>query len=439
MERRTPVPDAPAIDRDASGREILFNLRIRVITPMFGGSAAPREVDVRVPVRATSVRGHLRFWWRVCKSAGCATVEELFKEEEALWGSTDVPSTIHAVVETLSRGKEVACATLDRSGRPNWEDGYPGYALFPFKGDEKAEESQTRPSGPAVAREGVEFRLRLEVDCALAHDRRDKAKKAAEAALWAWLTFGGVGARTRRGCGSLFCADAPFSMPGAGPTALAARLTEQAATYVASGSAIHEGPALRGARIIVAATPPQRPSMGPAKDAWVHAVGLLEQFRQSPVGRPTKFGKTRWPEANSIRSLDGDDEGSDYYPRADLGLPIIFQFPQEKRPQHRIQPGRAQATRMASPLIVKALGLLGNNAATLVVCLTAPHVWELGAGAIELENMDTHAVTTLSPASLHDPARAQAVPPLRQYGETARDAFMAYAAQVTRGVEARFV
>lgn len=26
-----------------------------------------------------------------------------------------------------------------------------------------------------------------------------------EAALWAWINFGGLGARTRRGCGSLYC------------------------------------------------------------------------------------------------------------------------------------------------------------------------------------------------------------------------------------------
>ncbi|MGY4786965.1 RAMP superfamily CRISPR-associated protein [Bacillus sp. OHL2] len=30
-------------------------------------------------------------------------------------------------------------------------------------------------------------------------------KKEVEAALWAWINFGGLGSRTRRGCGSLYC------------------------------------------------------------------------------------------------------------------------------------------------------------------------------------------------------------------------------------------
>ena len=38
---------------------------IKLITPMYGGRIVAGVVDEEMPVRVTSIRGHLRFWWRL--------------------------------------------------------------------------------------------------------------------------------------------------------------------------------------------------------------------------------------------------------------------------------------------------------------------------------------------------------------------------------------
>ena len=83
---RTPdivAPDDETKDKLlAPRREPLFDLEISVITPLFGGGAEPGVADLLAPVRASSIRGHLRFWWRACKCANFATADELFGAEE---------------------------------------------------------------------------------------------------------------------------------------------------------------------------------------------------------------------------------------------------------------------------------------------------------------------------------------------------------------------
>jgi len=53
----------------------------RFLTYVMGGGVQVKDhVKLRdevTQVRAASIRGHLRFWWRVCNPSGCATVEEL--------------------------------------------------------------------------------------------------------------------------------------------------------------------------------------------------------------------------------------------------------------------------------------------------------------------------------------------------------------------------
>jgi len=66
-----------------------WTLKLKTITPMFGGSATPREVDQENPVRAASVRGHLRFWWRATAGGQYTSAEKLFEAEEQIWGSAE--------------------------------------------------------------------------------------------------------------------------------------------------------------------------------------------------------------------------------------------------------------------------------------------------------------------------------------------------------------
>jgi CRISPR-associated protein Cmr1 len=82
-------PDPPPRPRRPGGGPPVKSLRVRLktMTPILGGSSAPRELDTLEPIRAPSIRGHLRFWWRALHGHACATAAELAHRERALWGA----------------------------------------------------------------------------------------------------------------------------------------------------------------------------------------------------------------------------------------------------------------------------------------------------------------------------------------------------------------
>lgn len=67
--------------------------RCRLLTPLYGGGVTAGEIDRQMPVRATAIRGQLRFWWRLLnrrRPAFCSDGQpdsgKLFAGERALWG-----------------------------------------------------------------------------------------------------------------------------------------------------------------------------------------------------------------------------------------------------------------------------------------------------------------------------------------------------------------
>ncbi|MGQ9697571.1 MAG: type III-B CRISPR module RAMP protein Cmr1, partial [Armatimonadota bacterium] len=344
-------------------RDPLFELEIHVVTPLFGGSAQAGQVDHQLPIRGASVRGHLRFWWRACKGAGYDNPRDLFEAEKRIWGSTDEPGAIDVDVEMLQQGKEVSSAEYSRrpdgtyGSLPKWREGYPAYALFPFQGKLKNGRTQI-DQPPAKALEDVGFRLRL---LSARRQDRDSLCAEAEAALWAWLTFGGIGARTRRGCGSLFCSHGAFHPSGD----IRKWLKQKADTHVTSNHGDTLIPLLSGARLLWG-------NECPVLDAWCKAIEAMHSFRQGlnfarkHGSQPNRPGRSRWPEADSIRkAINAWDPrhfpqhpACPFYPRADLGLPIVFHFSSDKDPSDCIlEASGDKATRMASPIILKPLAL----------------------------------------------------------------------------------
>jgi len=174
-----------ALLRPNGARVLTWERTYTLITPLFGGGVEPREADPVSVVRATEVRGQLRFWWRALRGWQAeGSLEELQNLESALFGSAGEggASPVAVEVEVLERGEDVEVAQYGRAVQ--W------YLGFPLRGE----------GGWARVKEGVAFRLRLRFP------ERVKSLNLAEeleAALWAWETFGGIGARTRRGFGAL--------------------------------------------------------------------------------------------------------------------------------------------------------------------------------------------------------------------------------------------
>lgn len=162
------VPKCPDPPNQASGPgRVIRKYDIHVVTPIFGGGAQPGVNDPNM-VRGSAIRGHLRFWWRASRGA-CCSLSELRKREGEIWGTTSSPSKVIVRVTNVN---------------PTNPEPWTEYPVR--KGDQEAIMG--------------EFQLTLE------WPEQGDIGKEVEAALWAWTNFGGLGSRTRRGCGSLYLA-----------------------------------------------------------------------------------------------------------------------------------------------------------------------------------------------------------------------------------------
>lgn len=355
-----------------------WTVALRTVTPMFGGAATERQVDARHPIRPASVRGHLRFWWRATSGAGFTTAEQLFDAESALWGNTKTPGQVRVQVRVTDAGQQVRPIRHERRSNgkmmPDFGN-YPAYALFPFQGTIKWGEIEKAPDD---ARENVVFSVtltRLELS--------DEQWAQVRTALNAWVLFGGIGSRTRRGCGSLELVEGEATAPQ--PRELQEKLARMLTTL------------------------PGRYYVGSAqKDAvaaWTEAVAVYRDFRQgvdfarNEGQQKNRPGRSRYPEPDTLRDLTrryGHDVIHPVrgFPRADLGLPIIFHFQGQGEPSDQTLQGRVPGKqRFASPVITKAARIDGQYV-PLVMVLDSPHVWEgpgveiKGQGEIRPEQMN---------------------------------------------------
>ncbi len=306
-------------------------LNVRIVTVLYGGGVEAGKVDTLTPFRASSMRGHLRYWWRATRGARFTDWRDLHEEESKIWGATDQKS-------------QVTVRVLDANpGQPTDPD-EPRYALFPAH--------QASPK-PKLYRNGS-FRLFLSTSQETAQD--------VSTALWAWFTFGGIGARTRRGAGALYCDKYGYSWD---------------AKNILGEGRLREWPTLKGGRAVIGS---RRLAW---RECWIEVVKLLQEFRQDRVG---PRGRSKWPEADEIRSIRGRWEPRHAprlhgggFPRARLGLPIIFHFKDRGDPRDNtlsLKPPRGEGdpndARMASPVIVKPWAVSDREAVPLLVVLNAP-------------------------------------------------------------------
>ena len=149
MPRTPPPPPDPSL-LDHLPPPASFEVTLRTITPMFGGSATTREVDPENPVRAASVRGHLRFWWRAAAGASYEDAEKLFKAESEIWGNTEQHGRVRVEVKVSDAGEECQPIkhTLNHKGdiEIKFDADNPGYALFSFSGRNRKRSFQSKES-----------------------------------------------------------------------------------------------------------------------------------------------------------------------------------------------------------------------------------------------------------------------------------------------------
>ena len=175
----------------------------RVVTPMFCSGADQRTAELRLP----SFKGVLRFWWRsLAWSRLGGDLGRIKQQEDSLFGSADGGQSsvsmrlVPGVLPDRVRKGEVL--TLSNADRRKVGEGarYLGYGVmeaFPSrrKGTEAGELTRPCLCSP------FEFTVRMRVR----EGERDQGDQSAllEDALVCLGTHGGMGAKSRKGYGSL--------------------------------------------------------------------------------------------------------------------------------------------------------------------------------------------------------------------------------------------
>lgn len=398
-----PPPVEPVLDlkRGPGGEKVELVRQTRtyeLITPLFGGGVEPRAADPVTPIRASEVRGQLRFWWRACRGGSYEGDLDKMREAEAgLWGAASTPkkprpSKVQVTVRVTDRGDDQPVFKKDVKGRARPERGWEqlAYAAFPLQ-----DVSESEPAGEVL--EGVKFELDL------VFPRCFQAE--VEAALWAWETFGGLGGRTRRGFGALRLVNidnVPVALPEGGR--VEAEIRAGLRKHTVSGTWPHGVPHLSSElRMKVTST------RSDPRVAWEHLIGRLKDFRQSRNAGISRErpGRSRWPEPDEIRRLTHRRclrhaeslSGIRKFPRAAFGLPIVFHFRRDDvgDPEDTVLKGADKVyERLASPLILRPLACK-NGAVGLAAILEGTGLWALPGGLILQKKDDS---------DMHWPARA---------------------------------
>lgn len=333
--------------------------RCELVTPMYGGGVVPGEVDKGMPIRATAIRGQLRFWWRLIhrknprySDDGKTDYRKLFQAEREIWGGLGEKENLMSSRVLLRLKYETKTIQIEeaakfdlRDGRlrstPTWKSwANNGYALFPAQGKVSGGIHKPGDEPKKLLKPGYTWEMHLDVS-----RLNEVQRQEVDAALRWWATFGGVGARTRRGVGAIAVdqqqADCSFQpvrsvlkseLEGSGC------LMYYPETGVTSENAIK---------------------------VWEDLGKLLKEYRQGEnvgrnKGRENRPGRSRWPEPDAIRRLSrthssqhapGHPAGN-VMPRAALGLPIIFHFKDKGDPKDTTLKPLGKE-RMASPLVLR--------------------------------------------------------------------------------------
>ncbi|KUJ95953.1 MAG: CRISPR-associated protein TM1795 family protein [Desulfonauticus sp. 38_4375] len=165
---------------------------IEVVTPMFLGGAEINKAELRVP----SIKGMLRFWWRA--TCGIEDIEELYEKESELFGNTDIKSNVCLditdcnlkISKSIFSGKKYIAICKGRKLPPLDVLHYLAYGTLNKKGQ-----------GNIVHKEYIDVgsSFKLVLKC-----RKDIFGEV-EKSLAYLINFGGLGAKSRNGFGSMYC------------------------------------------------------------------------------------------------------------------------------------------------------------------------------------------------------------------------------------------
>lgn len=337
------------VERGKQPKAAVYTYQCKLVTPLYGGGVNPGEVDISMPIRSTAIRGQLRFWWRLLNRKRFADSNEMYIAERMIWGGLGDANNLtasHVVlrVKAYTRAKVEPAAKYktNNDGRlnttPEWENwAGSGYVLFPAQG--KTNQGRVEIQPKKLLPSGYRWILELNLS-RLNNEQKDSVTESIQ---W-WATFGGVGARTRRGVGAIEVSE----LLDGKPILIDSVTVEKVKSHQLN---LYLSP---------------HPATKDVIEAWNNSEKLLRDYRQkSGIGRNEgrergRPGRSRWPEPDAIRRLSGNNSSlhkpehpaENVFPRAAFGLPIIFHFKDQGDPRDTTLNPQGKE-RMASPLILR--------------------------------------------------------------------------------------
>lgn len=356
----------------------MYKLSLHLWTPAFAGGPVPRTVDPFTPIRPPAVRGALRWWFRAAASAVLFPEDDspasrermlglLRDAERELFGDTTMRSRVQVFP---AHGGTVARMLPDRE---RWAGlNYLGYGLFEKAPSEAiiTHRESLPPPAPALAKiDPIELRIGLR-PVGPRDPITDAHRRLLGATTWLWLHFGGLGARTRRGWGSLGLNEDEHHLLSGMPAlradsirslvdGLPAGLDQATAIFrddlgrigiSRSGGGTKPHPAIRSIEGIANVTvlPGEHPSPIAALDA---AGRLFLGFRSTLARR--RFGFAPLSDYHTVKASLQMNRPADRVERAAFGLPLPFYFRSLGGAKTRFVPDEKDADRLASPLLFR--------------------------------------------------------------------------------------
>lgn len=357
-------PSVPAPQWQEPKRDESITLHLRLITPLFGGGYEPRELDLACVIRSATIRGHLRFWWRALYGGQYRSSEELFNAESALWGAAaeEKQECVGKVSLRVTKvdWNEQTVTVNDFCPRdcPAKVGPEAQYLLYVFQ------EQKRDNIPPAKGARDVQFTLRVTF-----HDVTSEQHTQVENTLKAWIAFGGVGARTRRGCGALTVThEREKWLPSADPNAQKEWFAKLLPSLNQAGSPRFT--LLHRASIVCGAPK----DAGQATNILHELGGFWARFRKGHVGQGqtyTPMAGCKWKDYHgALVAFNRHRDNSISLCKPFFGLPIVYQRFETVSYAPTLE--SQETGRMASPVILKPMALADGRICPICVVLSAP-------------------------------------------------------------------
>ncbi len=368
-----------------------WELTLKTITPMFGGSAKTREINAQNPIRPASIRGHLRFWWRATAGAAFSSSQELFEAEKAIWGSGEKYGLVSLRVQTLDNGVEIEPSEIVPDRGTAQSGPMERFFLHPFN------ENRTERLAEAVGRKEIKFQ------CSLTFQKPTTPAQQLEVktAIRAWLAFGGIGARTRRGCGALEVTQERSEW-------LPENLEQLKTWFSGVPDRAIERTSLFGGHLQFGEICTGRRDQPPAFAAWRELGQFWTRFRKGHFTEkhPTfsAMSGASWHDHRELQSLAPTAQEIELS-KPFYGLPLIYQKFRDAF-SGEIEAVHPHGRRMASPIILKPIGFANGNVRPLVLVLRAPSPKRIKIKRQEVDLKPPHFDRVLDALKAQDPLDA---------------------------------